>query len=599
MGYIDDFLKKDDEETPYWERGDTNASPQDVSGIDPNSGFEEQISNQLAAQPDIMGGEMRDYTPDDDAAFQQFIGGAADPSALDDAAPAMLDDQQQSYAPPSRDLAQDAINNPAARSQGPNFEQQALADMRKNVMSRDNGFNGDDGVFAAIAAALDVGLNKGRDLGAIAGGIGQGLMARQKASNDRVDDLGKLSIQAAQQDRADKESMSREDYYQHSRAADDQRLGMERQRLEGQVPLQAAQIRETQARAGLDEAKTAFAAGHGGVDAATYAQQQRQIAEDAHRTQREGVADDNTNKDNVRADKQIAAAAAVAAAKEAETQRRTTATDARNFTKDAGSSIELAQTMKQLQPLIDKYTTKGVDENGQPTSSVDMPGVDPMMGLVPEFAKSSVNSLLDWNNDNTDASEIAQLRGGLNAAFVKKISGANSAEQEQKRLAIVTGTSPGASDAQFQVALRNAKELLPLTLAYQGTGREDAAQQVLQNAGLAGPQAPAVQPNATAGRVGKDPALEPTPPLEIDPNAPPMQQQGPDIGAYLGEQPQAAPTPSTISLTGRGPQAGSGGNGLTASDNGDGTVTVKFPGGASQKYRRDDPRLARKGVIIQ
>lgn len=587
MGYIDDFLKEDDEDDlDHWLQSQTQDAPayqrptpdmmftpeEAENAPDMTIGLDEAARGPAPFKPDMEFAPqwIETHPPESKQPFEPDM-----TISLDEAegrTPGAATTQDSS--PPFSDADKKSI--------GRRFDQEAFSDMRQNAMRHGAGFNGDDAALGGLAAALDLMFNKGRDLGGIASGIGQGVVARQSANNKKIGELADASIGMAKEDRAVANDASRNAYYQHERDMEDKRYAQGEKRYAEGAPLRTATTESAQADATMKALDALFAQEHGGFTPSEYSVNRRADAQVAHQHEREGVEDNFKKADDVRADKHDAAAAALAAATAAESKRKTTATEARTFNHDAGDTIDLAQQLKQLQPLIDKYTTNETGADGAEHSSVDMPGIDPLMALVPDFARNTVNSGLDYLNDNTDASEVAQLRAAMNAAFVHKISGAQSTDQEQKRLAIVNGTSPGASDAQFQVALKHAKELIPLMLAQQGSGREDAAALSLRNAGLgeyASPGAPEVQPPATAGRVGKDPALA----LPTNTTTPGPSQNQPAIrlgGGQLG--------------------APSGGRaGLVGTDNGDGTVTVRFPDGSSGKYSIDDPRLKKKGVLIQ
>lgn len=544
MSYIDDFLKDDDEDTPYWERGDTLASPDSMGG--PGDSFEEDISNQLGGSP-APGGNLPDYMPADDAAFKQFIGETADSSPLEP----QMDSMDQAKA---------------AAAAGSGFDQQAIADMRASVMGRDTGFNTDDGIFAAIAGALDLGLNKGRGLGQIAGGIGAGLMNREQQKQNSVQDLGQLSIQGAKEARATKESQSREDYYQHSRENQDAQLDLQRQSAQQRAPVQSAQAQEAMAQAELLRAQTAGYAANGGLNPGQVAARDRDDRDYKHQLEREGVADKEHAIDNAR--------------------------------QDAPAKAKAAALAAAIASVPEGYEV--ADEDRWKKSNAD----DVFMRKLNDAAKGGTSAL-------GSAATLAELRG--KGAMLPFRDDERIGQYDLARRSTFGNLSPFTALGTLQKSdidllepiypeslnIKDAAQLVgqdPNSDRLKGANTELRAM-IDRGIGIGGLRlkgAPAAQPNATAGRVGKDPAMAAPNPIDEYLGSDQYQQSmGP--GPMQLEQP--APTPINSN-----PMRGGGGTvnggGAIATDNGDGTVTITM-GTRSQTVSKDDPRLKTAKVTFR
>jgi hypothetical protein len=550
MGYIEDFLKKDEEDAPWWERGDTSDSPAAISG-DPNPDFEENISNGLASSP-APGGNLDAYTPADDQAFHSFIDGAADPSATVDSSDPFTDDEKKSI--------------------GRRFDQEAFSDMRQQAMRHDAGFNGDDAALGGIAAALDLMFNKGRDLGGIASGIGQGVVARQAQNNKRIGELADASIGMAKQDRAVANDASRNAYYQHERDMEDKRFA------EG-APLRAANTESAQSDATMKALDALFAQEHGGFTPSEYSANQRADAAVTHQKEREAVSDAEHQADNARADEQLHAPEKRAAAKSAADEAKIQAAmdslpDWLDRTDPEAVKVAMADPITRRKLIA---AIQGGDSS-----------LDAMQGMMEERGKGPMLPFVDEKRAGDydlkrrgvfgGLSPFTQL-GTLQKSDIDMLEPTIPDSLNLKDVAGFWGEDPNSNvleggDKALRDMVSRGVGTYGLTPNYDKWAAARAARNPL-GVGNQTP-APATQPNAVAGRPGKDPALT----LPDNTTAPGPAQNMPAI--RLG-----------------GGKPGGGTAGLIGTDNGDGTVTVRFPDGSSGHYSIDDPRLKKKGVLIQ
>lgn len=499
MGFKPHLL--DDEDDEY---GLDASSMDDLSQF-AGSDFAQQAPQPMAAPQQLSqqrGDPLASGDPADDALLKDFI------STQAQGAGSMLDSGPPGSPPPMPGNG-NAPSFADSRNDAYANEQKINSDLRTNALNKSQGLQAEDAIFPAVASLLDLFTNKGRGLGQIAAGTLAGVQARQKGAQQSLTDLGQIARQSSQDQRADSQRDSQQQYYDHIQQNQDARLGLDQQREDRiaagtpeEKALLAAQTQDATARAGLSTARSQFAQQHQGLlpdEVALQAERQNDNQFQKDRFEHDKT---HTAERDAASDAKTKAQQDATAVQMAETKRKTGATEARQFNKDAASDIDLGTSLRQLQPMLDKY--KGGD----------IPGVGPLDRFVPDMAA-------DFVNGNTDASEISQLRNSMLAAYSKKQSGLNTGVKEADRLAIVQGSSPGASEEQFRVAVARAQATNPLMLSALGTGREDAAAQVLQNAGLGQqPQAPAApeqQPNATAGRMGKDPAQ----PIRMGNGAPP------------------------------------------------------------------------------
>ena len=170
-------------------------------------------------------GEPPAWTPADEQSFSKFINQTGDlatePGGPLDDAPDFSPDEQARV---------DELRQDFNHRNGGNFEQEAYADMRQNILNQGTGLRWEDAVFPAIASFLDLGLNKGRGLGQIAMGTYAGMNARDEANARSINDLGNLSIRADQSERQKLREQGMQDYYTHSRELGDRRQALDEQR---------------------------------------------------------------------------------------------------------------------------------------------------------------------------------------------------------------------------------------------------------------------------------------------------------------------------------------------------------------------------------
>lgn len=155
----------------------------------------------------------------------------------------------------------------------------------------------------------------------------------------------------------------------------------------------------------------------------------------------------------------------------------------REFAKDTETSRSMAQQMKELSPLLEKY------KDG------DIPGT----GKVDQWIPNAVQDYV--GGDSEDATRIDQLKTGLQAEYRHAKTGAAASVPEDLRLMIVNGTKPGSTEQEFRLGMEALKKALPLQIKAYGAGREDQARAVLREQGLEdyvyGPSAPAQQSSGT------------------------------------------------------------------------------------------------------
>lgn len=232
MSYNRAFWADDEEDDPY-------AIPSQELGAVP----EEDIPDAPGMSvPEMYGrpGELPDISAGEDQSLNNFIHSTGG-SAIEQDGPLA----ETRLAPEDRARA-DELHQDFAHRNGGDFEQEAYADMRHDILNRGSGLRAEDAIFPAIASFLDLGMNKGRGLGQIAMGTYAGMNAREQADSDAVKDLGNLSIRAAQDQRhAD------EDEWQ--RGYRDRMLGVS----EGNVGLRGEELqlqRERERRLGMPHA---------------------------------------------------------------------------------------------------------------------------------------------------------------------------------------------------------------------------------------------------------------------------------------------------------------------------------------------------------
>lgn len=147
------------------------------------------------------------------------------------------------------------------------------------------------------------------------------------------------------------------------------------------------------------------------------------------------------------------------------------------FTKESNYDRGMAAQIDRLDRVVGKY----------PEGKRALPGIGMGSGLGGDANDSLRGLLTDFGiSDQTDALEIRSAQKTLAELAQRKESGAAGPEAERARYLARVGSQPNATEAQFRVGLKAARDLVHMNLGSFQTGKEGAARSVMQNAGLEG-----------------------------------------------------------------------------------------------------------------
>lgn len=165
------------------------------------------------------------------------------------------------------------------------------------------------------------------------------------------------------------------------------------------------------------------------------------------------------------------------------------------FTKESNYDRGMAAQIDRLDRVVSKY----------PEGQRALPGVGFGAGIGGEANDSLRGLLTDFGiSDQSDALEMRNAQKTLAELAQRKESGAAGPEAERARYLARVGSQPNASEAQFRVGLKAARDLVHMNLGAFSAGKADAARGVMQGAGLDGwlpddqPQPGAVPPPTAA-----------------------------------------------------------------------------------------------------
>lgn len=290
MRFDRSFLEDDEEEDLY-------GMPTPALDIESGGLPEEDMPDAPGfTVEDMYGslGEPPEITPDNEQSFQNFIGEQA---GLAQDLDGPLDEVR--LRPEDRARADEIADYVDQRNRG-SFEQEALADMRADIMKRSDGLTWEDAVFPAIAGFLDAGLNKGRGLGQIAAGTYAGMAARNQSNSQAVQDLGELSLKADQSERAKLREQGMQDYYTHERELGDRRIALDEareNRLANPQPRPVDKLGQEYKQAQIDKLKAEAASlaaggGKGGLTQDQIIDNARQVENDKYQRGRDAKKDE-------------------------------------------------------------------------------------------------------------------------------------------------------------------------------------------------------------------------------------------------------------------------------------------------------------------
>lgn len=485
---------------------------------------EQETGYPYAADPAI---DQAQYTDEPDPALAQPLSpGTLEAPVLqqEDFDPEFLDPQRSAMNSDDMMRAQELTNQRAQRNGG-DFEQEAYADMRANALKHGGDLSGSDIALPIIAAFLDMGTNKGRGLGSIAGGFAQGIQNKRAAQAQTVNDLGGLSLDAAKRKNESDWNRARIEGDQQDRGLRRDELDLARQiearRREGKTT--AHQLDPSQVELNRANAYRAYVdAGSGWERTGERPPTQLQI---------------NADQRGANADKRAEEGAARQARIDKEKE------DAALLAQQPipGTRVKDENAWKSLDPVMRRKVIDAVQ--GSLTS------LDSMDSLRSIRSKGLMIPLRDSERIGQHDLARRALLGGLSPftrlgtlqkSDIEFLAQAIPEAYNVQDLAQLVGEDPNSEIlAGAEKALRDMiqQHLSPYGIEIDYEGRD-----AKRKPALAGPQAApppsatapppavqppaAIQPKATMGRVGKDPALLQGVQLPAARDVLPVTQQG-------------------------------------------------------------------------
>lgn len=228
--------------------------------------------------------------------------------------------------------------------------------------------------------------------------------------------------------------------------------------------------------------------------------------------------------------------------REETTDHKTAATDSRQFNKDTNFQREMALELDKIDKVAAAYGG----------TEADLPGQGLIEGLIPDKVHGIASSMGIDKSKHDDAIAINNAKSRLQEYALRKDTGANAPENEQRRSAMMNGSKPGASKAEFLGGINAAKDLVSSDMRSLATGREDAARASLEAGGLShwlggdGPK-PSAPGSGFAPKpvpMGKQSALAPAVPGEL---GAPKRAGAPDnFDAAAGDLVKGKPVKLTV-----------------------------------------------------
>ena len=384
----------------------------------------------------------------------------------------------------------------------------------------------------AVGSILDILVNKGKGLGAIAGAGMQALSAQdERRDKDRHEAANEaLNIRRERGTGADRMTNA---YHALLRGKElENRINEQAAKSgtpEEQAAARKAGLEHTQAETGKLKAETEntgladmvrflTATNQADRDAALQALKKREIDIDERRV----TAEEERNK------------------LDREGKRATQKTSNKEtFNRMGKDALAQARIIADLEPLIAKYKKSGKEK----------PGVGPADSRLPAWFAPLTGG------NTADAIKFQQGTGRLFGWASHEVTGANSPEKERDYNLIAQGLKPGSTEQEFDIGIDTATKMLRSNLRGLSSADEEAAREVLRENGLeewvygagAAPQAPgtkapplqppkpgAAAPPPTTGRL--PPTAAPDQP--VPERAPPTPEQKKQMQALMNQIPK-------------------------------------------------------------
>lgn len=209
------------------------------------------------------------------------------------------------------------------------------------------------------------------------------------------------------------------------------------------------------------------------------------------------------------------------------------------FNRMGKDALAQARIIADLEPLIAKYKKSGKEK----------PGVGPADSRLPAWFAPLTGG------NTADAIKFQQGTGRLFGWASHEVTGANSPEKERDYNLIAQGLKPGSTEQEFDIGIDTATKMLRSNLRGLSSADEEAAREVLRENGLeewvygtgAAPQAPgtkappqppkpgAAAPSPTTGRL---PPKAAPPDQPVPERAPPTPEQKKQMQALMNQIPK-------------------------------------------------------------
>lgn len=328
----------------------------------------------------------------------------------------------------------------------------------------------DQGGGAAIAAGLDVLLNKGRDIGTIVGGYAQGRQRADADDKDSMRQMAKLEIQRAQETQHDKERSEIGEINKGNLAARNAENELARDRFNAQ---KGDPETDRAYKAALTNEAEARAYGEWTKDPSALTPEQQAVNEDrdAMRTIRKDEIDARgQDRDEARRMRMTQANTqafnAYRTDKERVEKEDRSATE--TFNEKTKSTRDLARTIQGAEGVLSKYGEKD-----------DLPGIGKFEGHLP--------ATWHWNDDTReDSIKLDQARRQANQTYKVLKTGLAAPIAEAEDIAMANGFQEGATEQEFRLGMKTLGEVTRREIRTRASASPANAKAALDAEGLGG-----------------------------------------------------------------------------------------------------------------
>ena len=396
--------------------------------------------------------------------MERFAGGGREPVAdpIHETL-AMYEDQQPS---PDYERAAPILEGTAPQQGGPSareLEDDAIRAVRDSYGQKDSMF--EQGGPTAIAAGLDVLLNKGKDLGSIVGGYAQGRMRKDAEDRGSMRQMADFEIRRAQETAHDKERGEVNEINRGNLSARNAELEEARARRlargntdsDADNALKAAQTNNLESQAYERWTKDPNA-----LDPETQARltQQREL-------HGEDLADRKAAREQTNEFKRTVAenTAATKADQLARQQDKDYQAKSNKFRDETEKTRPQLQRMKQMDDIMNK-----------PQYKDDIPGIGAgsyIPGWVPDALRGGTENATDARTMQSASADMADLLG-------RQRSGAAIPPLEYAKMQDFITAGKHATDQQFKDAYGAYHKVLSSEFMNQVSGREQNARDIMR-----------------------------------------------------------------------------------------------------------------------